>query len=30
MGFLKIELPKRGKIYKKEVLDESTNKVVEF
>ena len=30
MGFLKKELPKRGKIYKKEVLDESTNKVVEF
>ena len=30
MGFLKTELPKRGKIYKKEVLDKSTNKVVEF
>ena len=30
MSFLKKELPKRGKIYKKEVLDESTNKVVEF
>ena len=30
MEFLKTELPKYGKIYKKEVLDENTNKVVEF